>query len=52
MPISDIARDECHQWADAALEAGWTVPAETLAAAGLDGPAAPAARLTGQDLGR
>ena len=52
--LADIVRDECHQWAEAALEAGWAVPAETLAVAvaGLDGPAALAARLTGQDLGR
>ena len=52
--LADIVRDECHQWTEAALEAGRTVPAETLAVAvaGLDGPAAPAARLTARDPGR
>ena len=50
--LADIVRDECHQWTEAALEAGRTVPAETLAVAGLDGPAAPAARLIARDPGR
>ena len=48
----DIVRAECRQWTAAALEAGWTVPAETLAIAGLDGSASAAERGTDQDLGR
>ena len=50
--LADIVRDECHQWTEAALEAGRTAPAETLAVAGLDGTAAPPERRSGLDLGR
>lgn len=48
----EVVRGECRRWAEAALEAGWTVSAEALAAAGLDGSDAPSERHTTQDLGR
>ena len=48
----DVVRAECRRWTAAALEAGWTVDAEALAVAGLDGSAAPPERRTSQDLGR
>ena len=48
----DVVRAECRRWAEAALEAGWTVSPEALAVAGLDASAAPSERHTTQDLGR
>ena len=48
----DVIRAECHSWAEAALEAGWAVPAETLAVAGLDSSAAPPEQRTSEELGR
>ncbi len=48
----DIVRAECRSWAEAALEAGWTVSPETLSVAGLDGLAPPPERRTSEDLGR
>ncbi len=48
----DIVRAECRSWAEAALEAGWTVEGEALAVADLDGSAPPPERRSDQDLGR
>lgn len=48
----EVVRGECRSWAAAALEAGWSVPAETLAVASLDGSATAAERGTSQNLGR
>ena len=48
----EAVRAECRSWALAAVEAGWTVPAETLTVAGLDSSAPPPERRTSQDLGR
>jgi hypothetical protein len=48
----ETVRAECRSWAEAALEAGWTVPLETLSIAGLDGSAAPSEQRTSEDLGR
>ena len=48
----EVVRGECRRWAEAALEAGWTVSAEALAAAGLDGPDGGAERPAAQDIGR
>ena len=48
----DVVRAECRSWAAAALEAAWTVPAEALTVAGLDGPDGGAERTTAQNLGR
>ena len=48
----DTVRAECRSWALAAVEAGWTVPAETLTVAGLDSSAPPPERRTSEDLGR
>jgi hypothetical protein len=48
----ETVRAECRSWAEAALEAGWTVPLETLSIVGLDGSAAPSEQRTSEDLGR
>ena len=48
----DIVRAECRSWAEAALEAGWTVEDEALAVADLDGSAPPPKRRPREDLGR
>ena len=48
----DIVCAECRSWAEAALGAGWAVPAETLAVAGLNGSDGGAERDAPQDLGR
>ena len=48
----EAVRAECRSWAEAALEAGWTVPLETLSIAGLDGSAAPSEQRTSEDFGR
>ncbi len=48
----DIVRTECRSWAEAALEAGWTVSPDALGVAGLDNSPDGAKRTAGQDLGR
>ena len=48
----DIVRAECRSWAEAALEAGWTVEDEALAVADLDGSAPPPKLRPREDLGR
>ena len=48
----DIVRAECRSWAEAALEAGWTVEGEALAVADPDGSAPPPKLRPREDLGR
>ncbi len=44
----DVVRAECRSWSAAALAVEWTVPAEALIVAGLDGPDGGAERTAAQ----